>query len=344
MEDALLASGVSRTVGVRRASAGNLLADEAVEEAGSSVAGAPPRCGRDSLAVLAVSVVCLGSLNFGTTLGYTSPAEPRIRDDLLGGDEQLGALMTSVVSLGALVGALTGGQLSAALSRRVAMGVSAIPGVIGWVLLALPRPSWGVGLSLTVLITARVLCGLAVGAQSAVVPVYISEVAPPKLRGFLGCCHQLAIALGVTVVYSLGQAIVVPAADCIVCGWRLVAVLCALPQVLLALIVMLPWFPESPRWLVSSGSTAKAVYTLARLRGVAPSDPVVLQELGEIQNTVVSWTHEMNPCLSETCDVERKASGYWWLYRISEWSVLNRVDAGSAARGGRRWMGSAICT
>ena len=39
-------------------------------------------------------MVPAGSLNFGTTLGYTSPSEPRIRADLLGDDEQLGALMT----------------------------------------------------------------------------------------------------------------------------------------------------------------------------------------------------------------------------------------------------------
>ena len=305
MDDALLANidGVSRTVGVRRASAGNLLADGADdgdERLGRSKS--TPRCGRDSHAVLAVCAVCLGSLNFGTTLGYTSPSEPRIRDDLLGGDEQLGALMASVVSLGALVGALGGGQLSATLSRRVALAVSAAPGVIGWVLLAAPRPSWGVGPALAVLIAARLLCGLAVGAQSAVVPVYISEVAPPELRVLLGCCHQLSIALGVTIVYSLGQAIVVPAADCVLCGWRLLAVLCAVPQALLALLVMLPWFPESPRWLVSSGSAADAVYTLARLRGVAPSDPVVLQELGEIQNTVVSWI-----CFSSQLHVMRHA-------------------------------------
>lgn len=293
MEDALLTSGVARTVGVRRASAGNLLDGDDTEDAESSAPGGAgsPCCGRDSHAILAVCAACLGSLNFGTTLGYTSPAEPRIREDLLGGDENLGALMTSVVSLGALVGALAGGQLSAALSRRVAMGVSAVPAVIGWVLLAVPRPSWSVGLALAVLIAARVLCGLAVGAQSAVVPVYISEVAPPKLRGFLGCCHQLSIALGVTVVYSLGQALGAPAADCVLCGWRLVAVLCAVPQAMLALIIMLPSFPESPRWLVSSGSAVDAVYTLARLRGVRSSDPAVLQELGEMQTTVVSAIH-----------------------------------------------------
>ena len=289
MEDALLASGVSRTVGVRRASAGNLH-DADDNETGAVIsgggAGGGCGCGRDSRAVTAALVVCLGSLNFGTTLGFTSPAEPRIREDLLGGDEQLGALMTSVVSLGALVGALSGGQLSAAFSRRIAIAVSAVPGLLGWLLVAVPRPSWGVGPALTVLVIARVLCGLAVGAQSAVVPVYISEVAPPRLRGLLGCCHQLMIALGVTLVYSLGQAIVAPAAECALCGWRLVAVLCAIPQLLLGAIVLLPSFPESPRWLVANGSAADAVFTLARLRGVAPSDPTVLQELGEIQATV----------------------------------------------------------
>eukprot|EP01046_Picozoa_sp_COSAG06_P081692 COSAG06_NODE_28817_length_567_cov_1.309829_1_plen_90_part_01 len=90
MEDALLASGVSHTVGVRRASAGNLHdADDDETSAVSGGGGGGCGCGRDSRAVTAALVVCLGSLNFGTTLGFTSPAEPRIREDLLGGDEQL---------------------------------------------------------------------------------------------------------------------------------------------------------------------------------------------------------------------------------------------------------------
>ena len=269
MEAPLLASGVARTVGVRRPSEGNLHEQEPPAGAVSAAPPAPHPCS-DAAAILACLAACLGSLNFGTTLGYTSPCEPRIRADVLGGDEQLGALITSVVSLGALAGALGGGAVSAAFSRRVALALSAAPAALGWVLLALPRPAWGVQPALWALLIARVLCGIGVGMQSAVVPVYVAEVAPRRLRGLLGCCHQLNIAIGVSLVYALGWGIVAEAAECAACGWRLIALLCAVPNLLM--VLALPLVPESPRWLVSAGRSADAAAALRRLRGAPLGD------------------------------------------------------------------------
>ena len=93
-------------------------------------------CSANLPAVVAVCVGCLGSLNFGTVLGFTSPAEPRIRDDLLGGltdpgrAERLGGVFSSVVSLGALVSLE---QSSAARIKYVGK-ISVVHGLCRWAL------------------------------------------------------------------------------------------------------------------------------------------------------------------------------------------------------------------
>ena len=84
------------------------------------------------------------------------------------------------------------------------MALSAIPSVLGWCVIGMVRPEWGTSMCLAVLVVGRVLCGLGVGIQSATVPVYVAEVSPAKMRGFLGCFVQIHIAIGVTLVYLLG--------------------------------------------------------------------------------------------------------------------------------------------
>ena len=66
----------------------------------------------------------------------------RLREDLYDGSESQGAVFAAVVSLGALVGALTGGWLSDKVGRRMGLALFAIPGIIGWVVIATARP-WG---------------------------------------------------------------------------------------------------------------------------------------------------------------------------------------------------------
>lgn len=60
------------------------------------------------------------------------------------------------------------------------------------------------GHTANVLMLGRFLTGLGVGIVSNVVPVYIADVAPPKLRGTLGATNQLGITLGILLVYLLG--------------------------------------------------------------------------------------------------------------------------------------------
>ena len=62
-------------------------------------------------------------------------------------------------------------------------------------MLAAFSPSYGV------LVGARVIIGLAVGSASMVVPLYIGEVVPPRVRGALVSFNQLAITSGILASY-----------------------------------------------------------------------------------------------------------------------------------------------
>merc|ERR1719453_785460 len=69
---------------------------------------------------------------------------------------------------------------------------------------------------------ARLLSGGAVGMLSAGVPIYITEVAPTRLRGPLGAAFQVGIALGILLVYVLGS-LVFRVEDAAFCQWRWLA-------------------------------------------------------------------------------------------------------------------------
>jgi MFS family permease len=109
-----------------------------------------------------------------------------------------------------------------------------------------------------VLISARLVVGLAIGLSSVVAPLYLSETSPRGSRGALVSLYQFAITLGILGAYvvDLGFA---PSG-----GWRWMLALAVIPSVLLVggMLAM----PESPRWLVANDREADARGILARSR------------------------------------------------------------------------------
>src|SRR4029077_8906264 len=115
-----------------------------------------------------------------------------------------------------------------------------------------------------VLLIARTLIGVAIGADSAIAPAYIPEYAPRDRPGPLPSLQQGWITVGILVAYII--ALIICAlwpASAASSGWRLVLGLGAVPA--LIGLVMRSRMPESPRWLLRHGKydeVRKAMATL----------------------------------------------------------------------------------
>lgn len=152
-------------------------------------------------------------------------------------------LIVGGISIGAIVGAVTAGRLSDRIGRRRVIFILGIVFIVGSLFCAVvPNNEW--------LIAGRIFLGLGVGGSSALVPVYLAEMAPAKARGRLAGLNQLMIVTGLLLGYCVNY-LLAGTAD-----WRLMLASGALPALLL--VAGLPFLPESPRWLMSHGRKEEA--------------------------------------------------------------------------------------
>lgn len=180
--------------------------------------------------------------------------------------------ITSSLMLGAIVGGALAGQLSDKLGRRRMILAASFIFAIGSVMAGI-SPNDGVAW----LLIARTLLGLAVGAASALVPSYMSEMAPARTRGRLSGLNQLMIVSGMLLSYIVDYLLQGLPHDI---AWRLMLGLAAVPAVILFLGVLR--LPESPRFLVKTGHIDAARRVLTYIR---PGNEVA-SELADIQRTV----------------------------------------------------------
>ena len=103
-------------------------------------------------------------------------------------------IITSWVTLGALVGALVAGGMADKLGRRKTVLAAAVLFTIGAAIEAL-APGTGI------LVIGRLVVGFGVGVASVAAPLYAAEMAPPRLRGTFVSMYQLAITIGIFLAY-----------------------------------------------------------------------------------------------------------------------------------------------
>ncbi|XP_060107433.1 solute carrier family 2, facilitated glucose transporter member 6 [Heteronotia binoei] len=200
---------------------------------------------------LAAFAAVLGNFSFGFALVYPSPVIPALQRAPLRHlhlTKDAASWFGSIFTLGAAAGGLGTMYFNDRLGRKLSIMFSAVPSVVGYLLMGSAQHIW-------MLLVGRLLTGFAGGVTSASIPVYISEISHPGVRGALGSCPQIMAVLGALVLYALG----------LVLDWRWLAVAGEVPVLLM--ILLLCFMPESPRFLISKGKEDEALSALTWLRG-----------------------------------------------------------------------------
>lgn len=175
-------------------------------------------------------VLMLGSLTFGYIISYPALALLDIEDKMgIKHDSAQGTLFNAISSLTAIAGTFCSALLLRYFGRKPSTAVVACFGTFSWSLLLTVRKEY-----FFFGIIVRGLLGLAMGAYSSLIPMYIVELAPEGASGFFGSLNQLGIATGIVIVYLVGNW----------CDFRWTAVVGMAITILQSIIV---WFiPESP--------------------------------------------------------------------------------------------------
>src|SRR6201996_5977118 len=218
--------------------------------------------------VLTAAIAGLGGLLFGYDTGVIAGALLFIKGDFHL-DSFAQGLVVAAVPIGAVGGAAIAGPAADTYGRRLMILLSAVVFMVG-ALGSAAAPGLGV------LVVARIVIGVAIGLASAASPVYISEVAPPEIRGRLVSFFQLAVTIGILVAYLVGLAF-----DGIE-GWRWMLGLGCVPALGLAFGMLR--MPQSPRWLVMHGDDYAARAVLAKIRVDDPD--TIDREIEEIEESV----------------------------------------------------------
>ncbi|MFQ3545340.1 sugar porter family MFS transporter [Halobacillus rhizosphaerae] len=215
----------------------------------------------------------LGGLLYGYDTGVISGALLYIPDDIPLTSFMKGLVVSSLL-IGAIAGAGMSGYVSDRFGRRKVVFSIALVYLIGSFTLAFSPNA-------VVLIIGRVILGLAVGGSTAIVPVYLSEMAPTRSRGALASLNQLMITIGILLAYLVNYAFAP------IDGWRWMLGIASVPAILLMVGVL--FMPESPRWLIKRNreKEAREVMGLTREKSEIDNEMKEMKKIEEIEESTM---------------------------------------------------------
>jgi len=246
---------------------------------------------KNSFYIVAITIVAtLGGLLFGYDTAVISGAEKSIQAYLING-LGLSSLVHGATISSALIGCIIGGAISGLLASRLGRKRSLMLAAFLFFLSALGsgypeflffkqgEPTMGL---LYMFNFYRIIGGIGVGLASAIVPMYIGEIAPANIRGRLVSFNQFAIIFVMLVVYFVNWGIASgqPLEWINAVGWRKMFLSEAIPAGLFGILLF--FVPETPRYLALNRQDEKALQILTRINGREKAQSI----LGEIKNTV----------------------------------------------------------
>ncbi|CAN6990913.1 unnamed protein product [Brassica rapa subsp. trilocularis] len=174
-------------------------------------------------------------------------------------DDQKLQLFTSSLYLAALVASFVASVVTRKYGRKVSMFTGGLAFLIGALINAF-------AINVTMLIIGRLLLGVGVGFANQSTPVYLSEMAPAKIRGALNICFQVAITSGILVANLINYGTSNMAKN----GWRVSLGLAAVPAILM--VIGSFFLPDTPNSMLERGKYEEAKQMLKKVRGTENVD------------------------------------------------------------------------
>uniref|UniRef100_A0AAX7V1T8 Solute carrier family 2, facilitated glucose transporter member 5 n=1 Tax=Astatotilapia calliptera TaxID=8154 RepID=A0AAX7V1T8_ASTCA len=215
-------------------------------------------------------------------------------------------IIVSIFSLGGFAGALIAGPMTIRFGRKKCLLLNNIF-LMTAALLALTSRT---ARSFEMIMISRVLVGINAGISMNVQPMYFGESAPKHLRGAISLSSAVFTAFGVVLGQVVGLREILGSEPC----WQYLLASNAIPG--LIQLLTLPWFPESPRYLlIDRGDKEACINALRRLRGC------------EVQSS------ELDEILQEQAETKgMRASHPWELFtdRSVRWQLISVMIISSA--------------
>lgn len=199
---------------------------------------------------LAVFGSNLGTMSFGLFFGWSSPSLSLLlqNDSPIQLTIQQAAWVSSIFILSSAIGSTFCSYIINVIGRKTTLVLSAIPGLIGWMIIAFATSAWE-------LIAGRIVCGLSSGLGYISAITYVGEISPANIRGILLSTLTLAAKFGLFFEWVVGPFLSVR---------DLALVSSSIPILFFVSLVSLP---ESPYYLIRRGRNQQAVTSLMQLRG-----------------------------------------------------------------------------
>ncbi|KAK9434003.1 general substrate transporter [Lipomyces doorenjongii] len=233
--------------------------------------------------VYAVTMTCsMGFLLFGFDIAFMGglTTSTVFLDTFNNPNSSLLGFLISAYEVGALFGALAEFAVGDRFGRKPNNVVGIIIVTIGAIIQA---SSFGIAQFLV----GRFVAGFGLGIVSTVIPIWLAECTLPKSRGRMMAMQLSNMLLGLIIATWLVYGVSFYSSSI---QWRLP---CAF-QCVFAIIVLclIPFLPESPRYLAATGQSERASHVLAALRGHPEDHPEVMFELQEIRYAIAVESQE----------------------------------------------------
>ncbi|KAK5115902.1 hypothetical protein LTR62_000358 [Meristemomyces frigidus] len=223
-----------------------------------------------------VACSSFGFLLFGYDLGFMGglTTSPIFLNQFGNPNPSLLGFLVSSYEVGALCGALFVFALGDRFGRKPIDIAGAVIVAIG---AAIQTSSFGVAQFLV----GRLIAGFGLGMMTTVIPVWLAECAMPRNRGRMMAMQLSNLIMGLIVAnwVDYGMSFYPGSIQ-----FRFPAAL----QIVFVIIVvvLMPWLPESPRYLANVGRMAEATISLAALRGGHPDEEAIATEMKEIRYAI----------------------------------------------------------